>query len=144
MLLDPKEIPQVDMDFMNKTHEEEIELLNVIHQHLEEYNSSDNDNNKMDTLYQKWIEHTIAHFNAEETKMKDMHFPPYLAHKGEHDRALQEMKNVFSSWQQNRDIDALKYYINIIIPEWFMMHVSSMDSVTASFFATGVSPCSLR
>ena len=144
MLFDPKEIPQVDMDFMNKTHEEEINLINTIHQHIEDYNGSNDDNKKIDTLYEEWIEHTIAHFNAEETKMKDMKFPPYLAHKGEHDKALQDMKNVFDSWKKERDINMLKHYINIITPQWFMMHVTSMDTVTASFFATGVSPCSLH
>ena len=63
-----------------------------------------------------------------------MRFPPYLAHKGEHDRALQEMRNLFSHWQQQRDIQVLKIYFIETLPAWLQTHIATMDTVTARFF----------
>ena len=104
MLIDYHEIPQVDMDFMNEVHKEDVDIINNIFEHILKYDGSEESAVAIDELYSQWIEHTVNHFQNEEIKMQEMRFPPYLAHKGEHDRALQEMRNLFSHWQQQRDI----------------------------------------
>ena len=144
MLISHTEIPQVDMNFMNEVHKEDVDIINNIFEQILAYDESEESAKILDELYSQWIEHTVVHFQNEEIKMQEMRFPPYLAHKGEHDRALQEMRNVFSSWQQQRDIKALKIYFIEILPLWLQTHISTMDTVTARFFATGASPCSAR
>lgn len=141
MLIEPHEIPQVDMEFMNEVHKEDVEIINTIFEQILNYDGSEKNALKIDKLYEKWIEHTIEHFHNEEIKMQEMRFPPYLAHKGEHDRALQEMKELFTTWKNNRDIKTLKIYFIEILPAWLHTHISTMDTVTARFFATGQSPC---
>jgi len=141
MLLSHSDIPQVEMEFMNNVHKEDVELINTIFEHILAYDSSEESAKAIDDLYTQWIEHTVNHFQNEETKMQEMHFPPYLAHKGEHDRVLQEMHDLFSHWQQQRDIKALKIYFIETLPTWLRTHISTMDTVTARFFATGQSPC---
>jgi hemerythrin len=142
MLIEQNEIPIVDMDFMNETHKEDVEIINSIFNEILHYENNANNAEKIDELYKHWIAHTVIHFETEEQKMQKLRFPPYYAHKGEHDRALQEMRNVFSSWQEQRNIQALKIYFIETVPAWFDMHVSTMDTVTATFFASGESPCS--
>ena len=142
MLIEHHEIPQVDMDFMNEVHKEDIDIINTIFEHILKYDESEESTAAIDNLYQQWIEHTVNHFHNEEIKMQEMRFPPYLAHKGEHDRALQEMRDLFNTWQQSRDIKTLKIYFIEILPAWLYNHISTMDTVTARFFATGESPCS--
>lgn len=141
MLIDYHKIPQVAMDFMNEVHQEDVDIINNIFEHILKYNGSEESAVTIDELYAEWIEHTVSHFQNEEIKMQEMRFPPYLAHKGEHDRALQEMRNLYSHWQQQRDIQALKIYFIETLPAWLQTHISTMDTVTASFFATGESPC---
>ncbi len=141
MLISWDEIPQVDMDFMNEVHKEDVDIINNIFEHILAYDGSEKSAAVIDDLYTQWIGHTVIHFQNEEIKMQEMRFPPYLAHKGEHDRALQEMRNLFSHWQQQRDIQALKIYFIETLPAWLQTHISTMDTVTARFFATGQSPC---
>jgi len=141
LLIDHNDIPQVAMDFMNEVHKEDVDIINTIFEHILVYDGSEASAKAIDELYSQWIEHTVIHFQNEEIKMREMHFPPYLAHKGEHDRALQEMRNLFSYWQQQRDIQALKIYFIETLPTWLQTHISTMDTVTARFFATGQSPC---
>jgi len=141
MLISWDEIPQVDMDFMNEVHKEDVDIINNIFEHILKYDESEESAAVIDELYKEWIAHTVKHFQNEETKMQEMRFPPYLAHKGEHDRALQEMKELFSYWKKHRDIKALKIYFIETLPAWLHNHISTMDTVTARFFATGESPC---
>jgi len=141
MLISWDEIPQVDMDFMNDVHKEDIDIINTIFELILNYDESEESAAVIDERYQEWIEHTVNHFHNEEIKMQEMRFPPYLAHKGEHDRALQEMRELFDHWQQQRDIKALKIYFIETLPAWLHNHISTMDTVTAHFFATGESPC---
>ena len=141
MLIEHHEIPQVDMDFMNEVHKEDVEIINNLFEHILTYDDSKESAAVIDKLYEAWIEHTVVHFENEEIKMREMRFPPYLAHKGEHDRALQEMRNLFAYWQQQRDIKALKIYFIETLPAWLHTHIATMDTVTARFFATGQSPC---
>jgi hemerythrin len=141
MLIEPHEIPQVDMEFMNKVHQEDADIINNIFEHILQYDSSKESIEAIDKLYEEWIAHTVNHFRNEEIKMQEIRFPPYLAHKGEHDRALQEMRDLFATWQRSRDIKTLKIYFIEILPAWLHTHISTMDTVTARFFATGQSPC---
>ncbi|HEY9129122.1 MAG TPA: hemerythrin family protein [Sulfurovum sp.] len=141
MLITWDEIPKVDMDFMNEVHKEDVDIINNIFEHILSYDGSQESAAAIDKLYEEWIEHTVVHFENEEIKMREMRFPPYLAHKGEHDRALQEMRNLFAYWQQQRDIKALKIYFIETLPAWLHTHIATMDTVTARFFATGQSPC---
>jgi hemerythrin len=67
-------------------------------------------------------------------------FPPYAMHKGEHDRALEEMRRIFQEWQKTMDSSVLKIYLIEIVPLWLTNHIASMDTVTARFFDTGFSP----
>jgi len=141
MLIDYQEIPQVEMDFMNEVHKEDVDIINNIFELILKYDGSEESTIAIDERYSQWIEHTVNHFQNEEIKMQEMRFPPYLAHKGEHDRALQEMRNLFAHWQQQRDIQTLKIYFIETLPTWLQTHISTMDTVTARFFATGQSPC---
>jgi hemerythrin len=141
MLITQDEIPLVAMDFMNEVHKEDVDIINNIFEHILNYDGSEKSATVIDELYKEWIEHTVNHFQNEEIKMQEMRFPPYLAHKGEHDRALQEMRDLFTTWQAQRDIKVLKIYFIEILPVWLHTHISTMDTVTARFFATGQSPC---
>jgi hemerythrin-like metal-binding protein len=84
------------------------------------------------------------HFKGEEVMMQEKNFPPYPFHKGEHDKVLSIMNDIFLKWKETNDIQVLKQYFIEELPQWLVQHIQSMDTVTAMFFKTGLSPCSMK
>lgn len=136
-ILNAGTIPHVALDFMNKTHFEEIELVEKLGEAITEYQQSDeitaDEIRSLSNLLDAWLVHTKAHFDRENELMLDIQFPMVSVHSGEHDRVLEEMDSIIKSWLSNHDIDALADYVFSSWPEWFDNHVNSMDMITAHF-----------
>jgi hemerythrin len=128
----PENIPLVAIDFMNQTHKEEVALVNSLMKKLQAAAEEKNDNGITEALTQ-WLAHTEAHFQHENELMLEINFPPYLVHSGEHENALNLLRAVKSTWEENKDLQQLSDYVFKQWPEWFMSHVNSMDTVTANF-----------
>jgi hemerythrin len=145
MLIDKTDLPVVAMDFMNDVHEEDREIINELFELILTYENEATATNKenINAKYQQWTQHTIEHFQGEEVKMQELNFPPYPMHKGEHDNALAQMDAVLQEWDASSDIKVLKMYFIETLPSWLVQHIQTMDTVTASFFRTGLRPCSL-
>ncbi|MEA1919504.1 MAG: hemerythrin family protein [Campylobacterota bacterium] len=146
MLLDKKSLPIVAMEFMNDVHMEDVDIINELFDLVLLYEKEPSAINKakIDQQYKEWFEHTVEHFKGEEEKMQEMAFPPYPMHKGEHDNALAVMDDVFRKWQESGEIMILKTYLIETLPAWLNKHIQTMDTVTAMFFKTGMSPCSIH
>jgi hemerythrin len=140
MLISHEDIPQVSQDFMNHTHSEEVTIINTLFEEILAYENSNQNTEKINTLYQKWLEHTVEHFTTEEVEMMEAEFPPFPIHKAEHDRVLNQMQEVFDVWQKKRDIKILKMYFIEVVPQWLIAHISSMDAMTANYIGGGISP----
>ena len=145
MLIEKNNLPLVAMDFMNEVHQEDVEIINELFELILAYEKDESLENKKKLIkkYGIWIEHTLQHFQGEEEKMKALSFPPYNVHKDEHDKALETMNYVFMEWKAQGDIKILKTYFIEHLPTWLTQHIASMDMVTAEFFKTGLSPCSI-
>jgi len=144
MLIDKNNLPLVAEDFMNDVHFEDVDIINELHEKAINYRDNKTDENKESLIasYEKWFEHTVNHFKGEEDKMLELRFPPYMMHKGEHDRCLEHMEQVLRSFKETDDIDALVRYLEVDLTQWLVNHIQTMDTVTAMFFSTGMSPCS--
>ena len=135
MLYD-EQLPMVAMPLMNDTHLEEVILINKIAEAIEK-----RDAEEVDGLLDDLLAHTLIHFQTEESMMREKGFPPYPMHKGEHDRALDEMRKQVASWKAQGDFEALERYIGTTLPQWIIQHIGTMDMVTANFLVNGISPC---
>lgn len=146
MLIDKNSTPIVAMDFMNDVHFEDIDIINELFELILKYENDSTEENKVliSQQYIQWINHTVAHFQREEEMMIEKKFPPYYAHKGEHDNALSIMNKIFNEWQSEEDIKILKHYFIEVLPQWLINHIQTMDTVTAMFFKNGMSPCSMH
>lgn len=143
-LIDLESLPQVAMEFMNDVHQEDVEIINDLYDLILKYeiNQTDENEREITKKYQEWFNHTVDHFRGEEEKMLELNFPPYPMHKGEHDRALEKMDSVFREWNTSKEIEPLKLYLRDHLTQWLTHHIQTMDTVTAMFFKTGLSPCS--
>lgn len=145
-ILEEKELPRVAMDFMNTTHLEEVEIINELYTLILNYEKEPNEQNEasLNQKYEQWYQHTVQHFQTEETMMAEKNFPPFPIHKGEHDDTLAHMDRLYKNWLASKDIQILKEYIGTALPAWLQNHIQTMDTVTAMFFKTGNSPCSIQ
>ena len=129
-MISQEELPLVALSSMNDTHLEELILINHLSKALET-----EDTKAISSYAEALIAHSVTHFEGEEILMQRYAFPPYPKHKGEHDRALAELRAQVASWHNRRDIASFAYYVNVTLPRWIVQHVQSMDTVTANFLA---------
>ncbi len=143
MLINKDNIPVVAMDFMNEVHHRDVEIINALFELVLIYEKEPNEENfkRVNEQYEKWYAHTVEHFQGEEVKMREMNFPPYPMHKGEHDNALHRMNDIYQNWKETKNIQLLKIYLIEEIPVWFTQHIQTMDTITAHFFSTGTMSC---
>ena len=137
VVLNPETIPLVDIDFMNNTHFEEVELVkllgNQVIDYRENYSATNAEIEVMTESLEHWLAHCKAHFERENQLMREIQFPPYQIHAGEHELALAKMTEIVNEWKQDHDIELVADYVFSVWPAWFEAHVNSMDLVTANY-----------
>ena len=132
-IIKAEEITQVDIDFMNHTHTEEVSLVNTLGKAVKAYTTNPSIGVEISQQLKQWLEHTKAHFTRENTLMQETGFPAYPIHKNEHEIALKRLQTVIDNWENDKDIGYLDDYIFTVWPAWFKGHVDSMDLMTAKF-----------
>lgn len=88
-------------------------------------------------LYSEMVQHTHAHFAAEEVMMRDSGFGAIAEHIGEHQRVLGEMDRIGKHLNQGRVTLARNYVIEQL-PDWFALHARTMDSALAAYVKSGL------
>ncbi len=135
IILETNTIPRVELEFMNKIHFEEIEMVKTLGEFIVTYQENDTKSNaeKITNLLNNWLEHTEAHFSRENALMQETHFPAFPIHSQEHENAFNQMETVIKAWQTNKDIKTVAKFVFTFWPDWFNTHVNSMDMMTAKF-----------
>ena len=123
--------PQVPLDFMNRDHKEFIAQRDKLLGLLYSYAPVD----VLDSALDELLEHTRQHFAEEDRQMIEKRFPPYLAHKTEHERALGYMATHIAAWKQCRETEVLTVWLRDALADWLIDHINTMDFVTAFFIA---------
>jgi len=123
--------PQVALTFMNHDHAEFVALRDNLLGQLDAHAPD----KAVDSSLNELLTHTQHHFAEEERLMREVNFPPFPVHKGEHDAVLKDMATRVESWKQDRDADALRAWLDKNVGDWFVNHVSTMDFITARFIA---------
>jgi len=146
MLINKDSLPLVAMDFMNNTHFEDVDIINELYEDILNYGKDNSEENykNLELKYKEWVEHTINHFATEEKEMREKGFFAYAFHKNEHESNLYEINNVWKSFESSKDVNILKHYFERNLISWLLNHIQTMDTVTAMFFKTGMSPCGMH
>ncbi|GAO03918.1 bacteriohemerythrin [Anaeromyxobacter sp. PSR-1] len=134
--VDPSQIPELPLPFMNEDHAEEIRLLEALGEALEAHRAR---RGSLDAVLERLsllAVHTREHFLREEQVMRETGFPAYPQHKGEHDRVLAEMDGEARAFREGGDPVRLRGYLFETVPAWFVQHIRTMDAMTARFVAS--------
>lgn len=81
-------------------------------------------------LFTKLFEHSQAHFAREKELMESSQYASLAEHDSEHQRILGEMKQ----YKRKVDKGAISFaraYVKDRLPEWFQLHLTTMDSALA-------------
>jgi len=135
--LDVSTIPRVDIDFMNNTHAEEVEMVitlsNIITVYMNSDSKTDHQKQGITQALESWLQHTKLHFEKENELMREVQFPAYLMHAGEHETTLQKMISIVNEWKSTKSIEPVADFVFTAWPSWFESHINSMDTMTAKF-----------
>lgn len=82
-------------------------------------------------LYPELVQHTHAHFAAEEVTMRETRFGLTTEHRQEHQRVLGEMDWFGRHLSQGR-MNLVRIYVSEQLPEWFAQHAVGLDSALAA------------
>ncbi len=120
-LIDPTD-PRycLGVNSMDSTHQEFIALVNDL---------GCASNKEFPGLFLQLLEHTDAHFTAENKLMEEVRFPPIQIHMGEHHRVLEEMRRI-GEQVEDGSIAIGRTFV-LTIPQWFREHAATMDSALA-------------
>jgi hemerythrin-like metal-binding protein len=111
-------IPAIDHE-----HREMIELINRLHASL----ADDAPKADIDDFLGEVHSDISAHFALEEKTMRDMAYGEYDAHKADHERLLDDIRDIMDAF----DADAYFDYSESLsqhLKRWFTEHFRTMDS----------------
>ncbi len=127
-MIEPQYLPLLQTTSMNDTHFEEMMLINALSSAIQHADAGE-----INDKFAQLIEHTKAHYKHEEEMMLEKKFPPYPAHKEDHDNSLKEMQEAASHFKETENLEAVTNYVNNNLIPWFLRHTETMDQVTSLF-----------
>lgn len=124
VLLDPANPGYVlGVDSMDDTHQEFIELVNQL--------GAAGDKATFVSLFAELVEHTKAHFAAENKLMAETGFPAILEHEADHLRVLGQLHRFAQKVAAGSTMMG-RAYVKEQLPDWFNLHAATMDSALAA------------
>jgi hemerythrin len=133
--IDPAQVLQLPVAFMNADHAHEVKLVNDLEEALAAHGRGTGSLAAVVERLAVLAVHTRQHFLREETLMREAAFPAYPVHKAEHDRVLAEMDAEARVFRERGDGARLSRYLFEVLPAWFLNHIRTMDAMTAGFAA---------
>ena len=126
------ELMELPIAFMNEDHAEAKALWQEMAAALADYPAR---HEPLSAACRAFLEHSRAHFAREEDAMQSQGFPPYSVHKAEHDRVLAMLEELVAAVASGAPAETVQHAIMHEIPNWLVLHVQSMDLVTARWLA---------
>jgi len=107
---------------MDEDHREFIALLEIL---------NDAGDDEFPVMFQKLVDHIRLHFVREGRLMRLGKFLALGEHEGEHHRVLGELLQFNRAVKRGR-LPLARAYVRSGLPEWFELHLSTMDSALAA------------
>ena len=114
---------KLGLGFQDADHEEAVALMNALQ------TCSDD---ALTALFAQHAQHLREHLERENALMERTGFFAIEVHKGEHDRVLAETAAMQAKLDAG-DIATVRAYVTDALPNWFINHLESMDTMTAMF-----------
>lgn len=126
MLIQEREVQKVTNDIMNMLHEDELEVINELHDAV-----LAKDIEKADELFKNLISEVEVHFKTEEDMMEQAAYPNLGMHKSDHDLMREKLKKYHERWEILKSPKELRGFLEKDFKKWYTQHVTKWDSQTA-------------
>ena len=135
-LLYAETVEHLDVEQMQKTHEDEIAIINEIDKLATIYSMNKTQENlhALEIKLKEYLGHVKEHFANEERLMNKYSFPNYEMHKMAHDMFLQDIGITIKQWEKFGDIEKVINFIRKS-PEWIVMHINTVDAPTSLYLS---------
>ena len=110
-------IPAVDHE-----HQELFDLINDLHTNLFEPESETTVADFLGELFSK----ISSHFALEEKLMRDGRYAEFAAHKSDHERLLDEIRDLMDDYEDGGYVDLDRFAVDL--ERWFSVHFSTHDA----------------
>jgi hemerythrin-like metal-binding protein len=111
-------IPDVDHE-----HRELVDIINRLHEHI----TSGADRSHITKFLGEVFAKIAAHFALEESIMRKHAYDEYEAHKAEHERLLDEIRDIMDA-QRDNPSSAYGDSLSSTVRDWFVNHFKSKDA----------------
>ncbi|MBT5934813.1 hemerythrin family protein [Sulfurimonas sp.] len=129
-----EQVEDMNVEEMQKTHENEIKILNAIDNLAISYDRREATLEELEKKIDEYVKHVHVHFANEERLMKEYDFPSYDMHKTAHDMFLEELQHAIKYWKRYEDITKITNFVRRT-PEWIVLHVNTVDLPTSNYLA---------
>lgn len=114
-------------DRVDQEHQDIFELVNELQSAIDRQESMD----KLAMMLEQLAEHTIAHFQHEESLMQDHAYPGLDRHKHCHDRLIQKVTKLMQQFQAG-ETGAIQNLMNFLA-DWLRHHIKGEDQKMIQF-----------
>lgn len=104
-------------------HRELVRLINDLHEHM----ASGADPARVSEFLGEVFARIAAHFALEESIMRKHAYDEYQAHKAEHERLLDDIRDIMDA-QQDAPSSAYGDSLSTAVRDWFVNHFKSKDA----------------
>lgn len=109
-----------DVDY---EHRELVELINALHTEINKGGTQEDVTAFLGEVFAR----IAAHFALEETVMRKHRYDEYADHKGEHERLLDEIRNIMDRTENGYFSDASDA-LATTVRDWFVNHFKTKDA----------------
>jgi hemerythrin-like metal-binding protein len=110
------------VEAMDSVHREFVELVNAMVEARQRHFLE---------LFDRFAEHTAAHFDNEDRLMVESGFPALQEHRSEHRRVLGDL-GAIARRSTRAKLAMGRVYVREQLPAWFSLHAVTMDSALAA------------
>lgn len=117
----------VEFEPMDTEHQFQVELVSALQQALEQGSGQA----EIDEILDNLISYTDAHFTAEQLLMRFYGYPLYAAHLQEHDRLMEQVRELRERFRAGDAKLALQ--TSASLRSWLLNHIRGLDQALGTF-----------
>jgi len=121
-LLRWKDEYSVGIAAVDHEHRELIDLINRLHQQL----MASDAEQTVPAFFGDLLAGISAHFALEEKFMRDQGYERLAPHKEDHERLLDELREIMDAFEQSEEVDAVE--LSHRLDPWFTRHFRTHDA----------------
>ena len=104
-------------------HRELVALINVLHEKMGEGANKETTSAFLGEVFAK----ISAHFALEETVMRKHRYDEYVAHKSDHEKLLDDLRDIMDDFEADATADYEKA-LGEVVRDWFVNHFKTKDA----------------